>query len=115
MLGVNAIRHLVLLNIVLVLHFQLVVRNLDVPLYFRGVQQAITHYPLLRYLVARFVFFVLGFNFRVGRIDLGGQLFGLDHCVVQFYLFVFIAEFVLQFIRPYADSIGYALAKLFFE
>ena len=70
-LGMDAVGHLVLLNVLLVEGFEFVVGNGSVLAKLRKVQQAIADDALFRNLELGFVLVVIGFDFGVVRGDFG--------------------------------------------
>ena len=111
----HAVRHLILLDIVLILLLELIVGNLDGLSKLVDVQKRVPHRAALRHLVFRLVFLVLRLDLRLRRRDLRFQILWLDECVVEFYLFVFVAVSILEFPGPNADPIGYEFPEFFLE
>ena len=112
-LGMDAIRHFILLDILLILSLQIGVRNLSVLPKLGQVDKAVTNNALLWNLVLASVLFVGSLDLCNVGSDFGFQIFRLDERVIQFHLLVLIFEFVLEFGRANANAVGNELSYFF--
>ena len=78
MLRVHSARHLILLNVLLILHFEVVVGDLNGLTQFDLVNQTIFDRPFFGNHVLAFAFLVRVLDFSVAWSDFGFQVLGLD-------------------------------------
>src|SRR5262249_53131684 len=114
-LSVDAVLHLVLLDIRLIGGLQLLVGHSGILAELAEIEQTVTDDPLIRDLELGLVLLEVGLNLGVIRNDLSGQFLGLGESIVELDLFVLVAEFLLDFTRANADAVGDEAAELLLD
>src|SRR5208282_156799 len=112
-LDVDAVGHLVLLDVLLVKGFELVVGDGDGLAKLSKVDEDVASGALFGNLEIGFVLVVVGFDFAVIGINSAQQIIGLDQDVIELHFFVLVAELILDFGEADANAIGDELAELF--
>ena len=115
MLQVHAVRHLILLNVGLILQLEHVIGNLDVLAELIYIHKRVARHTPFGDLIFRPVLFVGRANLRLIRRNLALQVFRLDQGIVQLDFFILVAELLLKFRGPHADPVGHQLAEFFLQ